>query len=274
MNHEGTHNHEQDQGNSTASAWDTLAEDVPFNPKQEPTISDDELARICTATNGGELDPEELQYYKENPDKVPQLLDKYREMNGEPESSPESSPEPTAEQEPTPEPEPALEPEPTLESEPDSKPEPSPEPGPDYAPTTETAAAEGGTSENPEPTAETRQVQDAINLLRDQKSRLSNLYPSFVGSRTSEDAFKELFRLQERMQQLSTYRTEKLKQPQDQKAAEMASFIYQKDMRACLGGQLRAIAVLKERARSIIPWALQPLSQIEDTTKKLAGVIE
>ena len=48
---------------------------------------DEELKRICTETNGGELDPEEFQYYKDHPDKIPQLVEKYNKMKAQPEKT-------------------------------------------------------------------------------------------------------------------------------------------------------------------------------------------
>ena len=60
-----------------------------------------ELERICTETNHG-LDPEELQYYKDNPDKIPQLVEKYNKMKqkeAEAEAAAEEPAEETTEEE-------------------------------------------------------------------------------------------------------------------------------------------------------------------------------
>ncbi len=47
-------------------------DDITDYMKQHP----DQIAEICKTANGGELDPDELKYYQDNPDKLPQLAQK------------------------------------------------------------------------------------------------------------------------------------------------------------------------------------------------------
>ena len=42
--------------------------------------NEDDLAELCKVTNGGELDPDELAFYKAHPDKIVELTDKYDKM--------------------------------------------------------------------------------------------------------------------------------------------------------------------------------------------------
>ena len=114
---------EEASDESADEAAEDTAEEVAEEAAETKPMSEDEkmaerlrndpeeLARICELTNNG-LDPEEVQYYKDNPDKIPQLVEKYNKMTkAEGESAEDETPteeaveRPEAEEEPDDEPE-------------------------------------------------------------------------------------------------------------------------------------------------------------------------
>ena len=126
-----------------AEAAEGGAEDEPMSEdeKMAERLRNDpeELARICELTNNG-LDPEEVQYYKDNPDKIPQLVEKYNKMMKAEEEAVED--EAPVEEEPAEEKPAEEEPEAEADEEPEAEEEPEDEP--------EAIAAEGGGEEDDE----------------------------------------------------------------------------------------------------------------------------
>ena len=76
-------------------------EDVAEEEPQK-VYTEEEIAELSRLTNG-ETDPEEVAYYMQNPDKVPQLVAKYEAMKAEAEEEPKPEDEPAPEEEAAPE---------------------------------------------------------------------------------------------------------------------------------------------------------------------------
>ncbi len=174
------------------SEADTMAERLRNDPA--------ELERICAETNGGEADPEEVQYYKDNPDKIPQLVEKYNKMKqkeAEAAAAEEPVEEPAAEETPaeeSPAEEPAAE-EPAAEETPAAEEAPVEEPAAEEASAEEddaelAPAAEGGeapVAEKEEPAAEAPAEEPAAEEAPETED-FSEYYPRLEGE--SEEMYQ------------------------------------------------------------------------------------